>query len=387
MIRDAARELGLNPFHLPLAINFAGDPSHPRCERCSTCDAYACAIGAKNDLAMTVLPQLIRQGLQLRPNTVAVKLVARNRRILAVQCVDRLTGERSEARADEVILAGGALASPHLLLASGLEHYNPGGWTIGRHLMRHCNAIVYGFFPEPPNPGREFHKQIGIHDFYEGHPSIDGPTGKLGAIQQIHAPPPGLVRQKLPWPLGCIARPAIDHMTGMIVIAEDQPNPDNRLHVNEGRTDRFGMPRATIEHVYSRRDLAARRVLETKVAEVLRAAGAAFVYRHPITTFSHALGTVRMGLDPRTSALDADGAFRGIANLHVADASGFPTAGAVNPSLTIGATALRAAERLVGSTEWRKAAHPIRLASQVARMPVRQPAAAAATARAEVQNG
>jgi choline dehydrogenase-like flavoprotein len=113
------------------------------------------------------------------------------------------------------------------------------------------------------------------------------------------------------------------------------------------------MPCALIEHVYSRRDRAARRALARAAAEVLREAGAALTYHFRIRTFSHALGTVRMGDDPARSALDPYGAFRGAENLHVADASVFPTGGAVNPSLTVAATALRSAEHIAGSTTWR----------------------------------
>jgi choline dehydrogenase-like flavoprotein len=52
-----------------------------------------------------------------------------------------------------------------------------------------------------------------------------------------------------------------------------------------------------------------------------------------------------MGTDRRTSALDADCRFRGLANLFVVDGSSLPTSGGVNPSLTIAAIALRAATR------------------------------------------
>jgi choline dehydrogenase-like flavoprotein len=66
-----------------------------------------------------------------------------------------------------------------------------------------------------------------------------------------------------------------------------------------------------------------------------------------VATFSHGVGTVRMGKDPNTSALDADCRFRGLDNLTVVDAGAMPTSAAVNPSLTISALALRAAGHLV----------------------------------------
>jgi choline dehydrogenase-like flavoprotein len=63
----------------------------------------------------------------------------------------------------------------------------------------------------------------------------------------------------------------------------------------------------------------------------------------------HIMGGLRMGTDARTSVTDADGLFRGLDNVGVADASVFPTSGAHNPTLTLMAVALRNARRWVGS--------------------------------------
>ena len=82
-----------------------------------------------------------------------------------------------------------------------------------------------------------------------------------------------------------------------------------------------------------------------------------------MATFSHGVGTVRMGRDPYTSALDADCRFRGLDNLTVVDASVMPTSAAVNPSLTISAVALRAAERLAARSS-RPAASAVHVAAR-----------------------
>src|SRR5690606_521985 len=115
----------------------------------------------------------------------------------------------------------------------------------------------------------------------------------------------------------------------------------NSISVGPGRNDRFGLPPARIRHRYTRRDIGARRALLRRTRQVLREAGAVFTVTYPIATFSHAVGTVRMGVDPRTSALDAECRFRGIRNLWVTDGSAFPTSAGVNPSLTIASNALR----------------------------------------------
>jgi choline dehydrogenase-like flavoprotein len=184
-----------------------------------------------------------------------------------------------------------------------------------------------------------------VHDFYFGDPHGGSPEGKLGCIQQVMPPPLGSLQKRLGRPLTKLIEPVTRHMTGLLSIAEDQPSADNRLTIDGTRSDRFGLPRVMIAHEYSARDRAARQALVGWAKRILRGAGARFSYTHQIDTFSHAVGTVRTGVDPRTSALDATCRFRGIDNLYVVDGSFMPTAAAVNPSLTIAANALRTATR------------------------------------------
>ena len=346
MIAAAARSRGLHPFRLPLAVNYRQTKDRSPCEACMTCDTFACAISAKNDLATCVLPELMHRGLQLQHNTVATRLVHENGRIVGVDCVEKSTGSRRRYHAREYFLSAGALGSPHLLLASELDRLNPAGDLVGRNLMRHCSAIAFGVFPRRPNKRQQFHKQLGIHDFYFGHPSISEPRRRLGGLQQLQTPPVGLIREALPSPLGRLISPAIDHVTGLLAMAEDQPEATNRVTVDWDHRDPFGLPRLTISHHYTRRDEAARAALVKKAKKILRRAGARFVYVHKIKTFSHALGTVRFGADASTSVLDEWCRFRGLENLYVVDSSFMPTSGGVNPSLTISANALRVGEHV-----------------------------------------
>jgi choline dehydrogenase-like flavoprotein len=340
-ITQAARGNGLHPFRLPLAFNHAADNGRAACAACPTCDGFACAIGAKNDLATAVLPRLVKEGLVLRPNTVAVRLVKDGQRVTALECVERRTGAPVRFLGRQYILAAGTLASPHLLLASGLEEVNPAGALVGRFMTRHFNAIAMGLFPRRPDHVRQFHKQVGIHDFYFGHPGVSGPRGKLGGIQQLVTPPAALVKQSLPRGVGQVVAAGIPHMTGLLVMAEDQPQRTNGVTIDPSRRDAFGLPQLQVSHHYTERDRLAGGVLLRQAKRVLRTAGAWIIYVHEMRSFSHAVGTVRMGTDARTSPLDRMCLFRGLDNLYVADASCFPTAAGVNPSLTIAANALR----------------------------------------------
>jgi choline dehydrogenase-like flavoprotein len=344
MIWDAAEDLGLHPFRLPLAINHRRANGLTPCVSCTTCDGFACAVRAKNDLATSVLPGLVRAGLAVETSQVVVRLRHDGARISAVESIDRLSGRRQCFRGEVVVLAAGALASPHLLLASRLEELNPAGDLVGRFLTRHSNAVVLGAFVRKPNAAERFHKQVGIHDLYFG----DGELTKLGAIQQISAPPPAVIRSEAGRSAGVLAAPILTHLTGLLTIAEDQPRYENGVSVDTAVRDAFGLPQLQIRHAYTARDERAGAVLVSAAKAILRRAGAYAARAHEVRTFSHALGTLRMGVNPSTSVLDADGRFRGVENLYIADGSALPTSAGVNPSLTIGANALRIGARLAG---------------------------------------
>ena len=347
-IAAAASRLGLHPLRIPLALD-------DRCTTTTSSDGYA-SVGVAGIIHERLLSN---PRFNLRTQTVAVRLLEERQRIVGVECVDRASGNREIIRAERFVLAAGSFASPHLLLASGLERLNPGGRTVGAYLMRHCNAFVYGFFPKFPEPGRH-HKQIAIHDFY-----VDAQGRKLGNIQQVMHPQlggilrspaaamrgAGKVGRAVVGALAGGIRPVAHHMTGLQVIAEDQPQAQNRVEVDWRHTDQWGLPRLRVHHDYSARDLDARAELVRHARAILHEAHALpMLYTYKVTTFSHAVGTVRMGANERTSALDANCQFRGVDNLWVVDGSFMPTSGGVNPSLTIAANALRVGAHIAHAT-------------------------------------
>jgi choline dehydrogenase-like flavoprotein len=347
-LATAARGLGLTPSHLPLAINYS-TAGRTKCVACNTCDGFACAIGAKNDLALLTIPALMSAGLDVVTNTVVTRLDVEGRRVREVVAADRLTGAPRTYRGRAVVLAAGALASPQIVLASGLDRLNPAADAIGRYLMRHCNAVVMGAFLQRPAPHREFHKQLVIHDYYFGRPDVATPHGKLGSIQQWGTPQIDYVVQYLTGWKRLVASSGIPHTTGFIVIAEDRPRATNRVTVPPGAPSWLGLPRAEVHHTYDPRDLSARAALAGVAKRVLRRAGSLATFVQDIVTFSHAVGTLRLGDDPARAPLDPWGAFRGLDNLWVTDGSVFPRSGGVNPSLTIAANALRSGQRIAQS--------------------------------------
>ena len=349
LLAQVGRDIGMHPYRLPLAINHNAGKARGACIGCTTCDTFACAISAKNDLATCLLPDLIARGLVLWPETVAVRLITRGRRVTAVECVDRSSGRSTTVVAPRILLAAGALGSPHLLMASELPALNPAGDMVGRHLTRHANGMTFAYLPDLPDRGRHFHKQIGFNDYYFGDAQAHEVRGKLGGIQQLQAPPPALVRHSVSGPrklfAGLVAL-TFPRVTGLLVMAEDQPRPENRVTLDRTCSDRFGLPGLIVRHHHTERDHAARRALLRRTRRLLKEAGGRVFYTYHIQTFSHAAGTVRFGDDPTTAPLDPWCRFRGVENLFVVDASLMPTGGGVNPSLTIAANALRIGEAI-----------------------------------------
>jgi choline dehydrogenase-like flavoprotein len=347
-VAASAESLGLKPFPIPLAINFPGGNGRTACVRCMTCDLFPCKIEAKNDLAVTLLPAARRLGAEVRDRTVAVHLLRTGQRIDGVECLHTGTGERSVVRADLYVVSAGAIPSPALLLRSGLGDVGPNGRLIGRYLMRHCSGIVAGVFPFRTNPERKFHKQVALTDFYFGKPGT-APDGPWGSIQSLQTPPPAFVEHEAPYPtpIPWIAAKSLQFQSYLLCMAEDLPRLDNRVEVDASRTDPLGLPLTTVSHTYLPRDLAARQGLYREARRILRRAGALVRITLDIHTYSHALGSCRMGTDPTTSVLDPWCGFHGIPNLAVVDGSFMPSSAGVNPSLTIAANGFRVGAHLV----------------------------------------
>ena len=332
-IRNAGEALGHHPFPIPLAIDFTG-AGGSRCVRCNTCDGFPCAIEAKNDAA-GLLRHAERKDLVVRAGVVVRRLALRGERVVRACCADQESGDPLAFEAPLFVLAAGALGSPAILLRSGLGRgANP---PVGRFLMRHCNAVVAALFPFETNPGQVFHKQLCFTDFYEERRASEGLA--VGVIQDICTPDAAVVRRAAGRAGGFFLRPAVvRRLQNLLCVAEDEPNPDNRVTLAP-ETDGV-----RVEHRYRKSDERRLALLTRRAKRILRAAGGLATHVWPISSFSHAVGTLRMGERADEAPLDPSGRFRGLDNLFVTDGSTFPASGGVNPSLTIAAGALRIAD-------------------------------------------
>ncbi len=149
----------------------------------------------------------------------------------------------------------------------------------------------------------------------------------------------------------------------MVIRAEQAPNPDSRVLLAR-ETDALGMRRAQLDWQLTGLDKHTVQQLVAALDERLATHGlghaipAAWLEDTAITWASdplvcahafggyHHMGTLRMADDPRHGVVDRHCRVHGIANLHVAGSSVFPTSGWANPTYTIVALALRLGDRL-----------------------------------------
>jgi len=122
-------------------------------------------------------------------------------------------------------------------------------------------------------------------------------------------------------------------------MSEDLPDLDNRVRLTAV---------GEVEVRYKGADMAAHDRFVRYARGLLRRIGFPIVLRHAfgVTGPSHQCGTVKMGTDPATSALDPWCRAHDHPNLHVVDAGFFPSSAALNPALTVAAQALRVGDRL-----------------------------------------
>lgn len=137
---------------------------------------------------------------------------------------------------------------------------------------------------------------------------------------------------------------------------EVTPDPDRRL-VLTGERDALSMPRLKLEMRLADSDFAqfrntieelGRQLLESRTGLVRLTRKSRAEWLDGITYGNHHMGTARMSADPKTGAVDADLKVHGLENLYVAGSAVYPSYGAVNPTLSIVALALRLADHVRG---------------------------------------
>jgi choline dehydrogenase-like flavoprotein len=279
------------------------------------------------------------------------------RRVSGVRVIDSKTNQGRSYQARVVFLCASTIGSAQILLNSRSEHFPTGlanrSDAVGRYLMDH----VVGIGAVGTHPGyldRYYYGRRPTSFYLPRYANItekDGVDFVRGFGFQGHAFRSGWRRAATEVGVGAelknrLREPGRWEMR-LVGFGEMLPRADNRVTLNEKRTDRWGIPLLHIDvtHGENERRLAER--ANRDAAQMLAAAGFENITGNgplrPPGHSVHEMGTARMGWDPATSVLNRHNQAHDVANLFVADGACMVSSGTVNPSLTYMALSARAA--------------------------------------------
>ena len=320
---------------------------HP-CVQRGTCMS-GCNEGAKASTDLTHWPHVVARGGRVVTGARVRRLVPDASGLVAgAEWIDRDGGEHFQG-AGVVLLAANAIGTARLLLASGLA--NSSG-LVGRRLMLHPLSTVAGLFDEPLHGWRAHNGGlIQSLEFATSDPARGFVRGALWELSSAGGPMKAALAPDGEGAWGAAhhrhVRERLGRTAQWAVLCEDLPEETNRVELSPTAVDSSGIPAPRISYRLAENTLALIAWQTERATESLEEAGAWRVDANRGIANGHFMGTARMGDDPAGSVVDRWCMSHDVANLGVVDGSVFVTAGAANPTSTISALALRAADHLV----------------------------------------
>ena len=354
-LSDGMEKLGLHPFHMPMGIALTEDAQgrvtpESRCIRCDRVDGFPCLVGAKADAEWAV----VRPALAAHPNLTLLtqatvqRLVTdpAGRGVTGVVTV-MPDGSTQTFNGDIVVLSAGSIQSAVMLLRSANDRHPNGlansSGVVGRHYMRHNNLALSCFSRDANRT--VFQKTLSLNDFYGPSRHWEYP---MGNIQMLGKSDAWQLKSQAPTAAGWGPSPSYGFVAGHALdfwlASEDLPLPDSRVSLRRDGSVRLALQPHNNTEALNR----LRRTFERMLGR-LGMVSMSFersLYLHKaldVAATAHQAGTVRFGTDPATSALDINCKTHDLDNLYLVDGAFMPSIGAVNPTLTIIANAIRVA--------------------------------------------
>ena len=313
----------------------------PACSNRGFCQA-GCSTGAKASMNVTYLPAAVDAGAEIRAESFVTRIETNAAGAVSGVIYTRDGAEHRQACA-ALFLCAGAIETPRLLLLNGLG--NASG-EVGRNFMAHTGIQVWGTFAEIVRPNKGIPGALISEDMHRS-PDADFAGGYL--LQSIGVMPVTYASQ-VARGRGLFGAALADHMVGynhvagINILGDCLPSPGNFMALSD-ELDVRGLPKPIVHFTQGPNEIAMSAHAERTMRAIWDAAGATDVWTYPRN--AHIIGTCRMGDDPSTSVVDADGRSHTVPGLHIVDNSVFPSALAANPALTIMALSLRTADRFL----------------------------------------
>jgi choline dehydrogenase-like flavoprotein len=347
VLARGAEKLGAKPFAPPIAINSEERDKRPGCIYCGWC-ASGCPTEAKATAANTYLGVLII----CEAFVYKVNYDSEQRRVTGVEYLDTDENEK-RITAKLVILAAHAVETPRLLLLSANSDFPDGlansSGVVGKYFMSHPTWQVFGTFDEKVNAFKGMQMgHVMVQDYYKPDPANDYARGYV-LLSYMMTPATygnlsGLIfGQELKDFIHDYA-----YTAAWWAHAEGLPDENNTITLDPELKDKHGLPVARVTYEWGENDVKLAAAARDKAVEMMEASGARKV-RVGLNYGAHAMGSCRMGNDPKTSVVNSYGQSHDVKNLYICDTSVFVTGAGLNPTLTAMAIADRAGHHIIES--------------------------------------
>lgn len=330
------------------------------CHYCGHCGRGCLTASAYSSSQVHIFPALKTGRLELRTNAMVRELITKNGKVSGVSYIDKLTRKEETVNARVVVLAASACESARLLLNSNNLANSSG--VVGRYLTDTVGLSVRG--QVPALEGLMHYDTDGIRGMHMYIPwwlfgqKLDFPRGyhvemgggfaqpQLGAFQATAAryPTYGAALKKH-------IRQDYGTYIGFTGRGEMIPNEKSYCEIDPNVTDEYGIPVLRFHFQWSEHELRQAEHMRKTFTHIITNLGGRpeTISSGNITTGGeviHEVGTIRMGNDPRKSALNKYQQAHDVKNLFVADAAPFVSNPDKNPTLSIVALAMRMSEYL-----------------------------------------
>jgi choline dehydrogenase-like flavoprotein len=370
----------LNILCVPSRMAILTKPLNGRaaCHYCGQCDR-GCITASNFSSSQVLIPPAQNTGrFTLITGAMAREIVVgKDGKAQAVSYVDKATLTEQRVKAKAFVVGASACESARLLLNSKSTLFPDGlgnsSGVIGRYLTDSVGSSGTGYFPQfekmPPHnhdgvggmhmymPWWKFDRKNdflrGYHIEFGGGRSMPG-VGEFDGLCREYESYGASLKQR--------CRSAYGTFIGFAGRGEMIPNENSYCEIDSQQVDQWGIPVLRFHWQWSDNEIKMARDMQETFRSIVETAGGRYVTNthtdgpNPYGiadggVIIHELGTVRMGTNPKTSALNKYCQSHDVKNVFVTDAACFVSNPDKNPTLSILALSWRASDYLLSEAK------------------------------------
>jgi choline dehydrogenase-like flavoprotein len=370
LMQKASAKLGIPCIPMRMAVITKPTNGRPPCHYCGDCGRGCVSASNYSSSQVQVFPAMKTGRVNLITNAMVRELITDSEgRVTAVSYIDKETRSEKQIKCRAVILAASCCESTRLLLNSRSPRHSNGlansSGVVGRYLTDNTGFSLGARIPALVGMPR--HDSDGMNDAHIYMPwwlwdkKLDFPRGYhievgggyrmpgIGSFTRVANSVEGY---------GDPLKKAIyeDYGTHINFSGRGEmiPNPDTYCEIDNNVVDKWGIPVLKFHFKWTEAELKQVEHMEQTFTNLIETMGGTVTHSSRPTSekisvggeIIHEVGAVRMGNDPKTSALNQYCQAHDVKNLFVADAAPFVSNPDKNPTLTICALAWRTSEYL-----------------------------------------